>query len=122
MPSRRTKRLVRISATPPKPDASAAQEKGVADGLSAQFAGRSYIEIQKSAGALDLDHDFTIEMWAKWQRPDAWDVFAGDEAWPSMSSEVPVVGGAGLDASEAASGQRKGSLTSPLAATAPGWA
>jgi len=74
------------------PDTSLTQKATATDGIAAQFTGRSYIEIEKSVGALDLDHDFTIEMWAKWQRPDAWDVFAGDEAWPSMSSEVPVVG------------------------------
>ena len=61
-------------------------------GHAAQFTGRSYIEIQNSAGALDLDKNFTIEMSAKWHRPDATDVLAGDEAWPSMSNEVPVVG------------------------------
>jgi len=76
----------------PIPDTSLTQKATATDGIAAQFTGRSYIEIEKSAGALDLDHDFTIEMWAKWQRPDAVDVLAGDEAWASMSSEVPVVG------------------------------
>lgn len=54
------------------------------------FENNAYIEIEKSEGLLDLNKDFTIEMWLGWQPSGRNEYFAGDEAWPSMSSQIQV--------------------------------
>lgn len=55
-----------------------------------KFAGDSYVEIEQSQQLLDLNRDFTIEMWVSWQPSGRKEYFAGDEAWPSMSSQIQV--------------------------------
>lgn len=60
-----------------------------------QFLGDSYIEIEGSQGLLDLNRDFTIEMWVGWQPTGRNEYFAGDEAWPGMSDQIKVQGNCG---------------------------
>lgn len=58
-----------------------------------RFASRSdHVELEKSRGALDLQKPFTAELWARWDTNvlDKMLYLAGDEAWPGMSSNVPV--------------------------------
>jgi HEAT repeat protein len=58
--------------------------------FEARFTKTSFVEVEKSAGELNLNDDFTIELWARWSESDRHEVIAGDEAWPSMSAEVKV--------------------------------
>lgn len=60
-----------------------------------QFQGDSSIEIEDSQGLLDLNKDFTIEMWVGWQPTGRDEFFAGDEAWPGMSDRIKVQGNCG---------------------------
>ena len=61
-----------------------------AEQYAARFTGRSSVEVQDSAGVLDLNSDFTIEICAKWRISELLECIAGDEAWPEMSNEVKV--------------------------------
>jgi len=60
-----------------------------------QFQGDSRIEIHDSQGLLDLNNDFTIEMWVSWQPTGRNEYFAGDEAWPGMTDLIKVQGNCG---------------------------
>ncbi len=48
-----------------------------------QFSGRQFVEIANTTGALDVNGDFTIEIWIRWpRRPDEnLQSIATDEAW-----------------------------------------
>jgi hypothetical protein len=61
-----------------------------AEQYAAHFTGKSCIEIRDSAGMLDLNSDFTIEVCAKWRASELLECIAGDEAWTEMSPEVKV--------------------------------
>lgn len=56
----------------------------------ARFSKRTHIEIQESTRLLDLNDDFTIEVWVKWIYPGRFECIAGDEAWPEMSPRIKV--------------------------------
>jgi hypothetical protein len=60
-----------------------------------QFLGNSFVEIEDSQGLIDLNKDFTIEMWVSWQPTGRNEYFAGDEAWPGMSNQIHVQGNCG---------------------------
>ncbi len=53
-----------------------------------QFKGRSYVELEKTGGLLDLNASFTVEMWVRVSRSTSVNYLAGDEAWPGMSPEI----------------------------------
>jgi hypothetical protein len=56
-----------------------------------RFTGRSYVELARTRGLLDLNRDFSIEMWARWSPLAEKPLYlAGDEAWPGMSPNVHV--------------------------------
>jgi len=61
-----------------------------AEDHAAKFTKRSFIEIENSASALNLNHDFTIEVWTKWSDSDRVEVIAGDEVWPGMAPDISV--------------------------------
>src|SRR5262249_12253975 len=56
-----------------------------------RLEGRSYIELADTRGLLDLNKDFTIEMWLRFPPAQGSSVnLAGDEAWHEMSPEIDV--------------------------------
>lgn len=51
---------------------------------AAKFSGQSYIRVRESANIIDLEGDFTVELWVRWDgRAEA--MFCGKSAWPSMT-------------------------------------
>jgi hypothetical protein len=60
-------------------------------GPFARFTGQDRIELKDSVGVPPLDGSFTVEMWVRWSPYNFSGMnLAGDEAWPSMSADLPV--------------------------------
>src|SRR5262249_14214505 len=48
------------------------------------LTGQNRVELANTAGIIDLNGDFTVEMWVKFARGDV-QYFAGDETWPGVA-------------------------------------
>jgi hypothetical protein len=57
----------------------------------AVFTHRYHVEVKESAGAFDLNSDFTIELWAAWENLPRDEYFAGNWLWESRDGQ-PVPG------------------------------
>ena len=57
---------------------------------AARFSEQDYVEVRNSAGMLNLNRDFTIELWARWPANSKAEFLAGDEAWPEMSKQLVI--------------------------------
>ncbi len=55
-----------------------------------RFKDAECVEITRTAGVLNLNGDFTIELWARWPNDGKSQYFATDEVWPEMNSALPV--------------------------------
>src|SRR4051812_32468321 len=55
------------------------------------FIGRNSVELQETQGMIDLNAEFTVETWVRWD-PEAapGQYIIGDEAWPGMSPKLKV--------------------------------
>lgn len=71
--------------------AAAARSAGAArESYAARFSNQAHIEVRNSEGILNLNHDFTIEIWARWPPGSQSEYLAGDEAWPQYPKDIRV--------------------------------
>lgn len=72
-------------------DAKVAQSASVMrESYAARFTDQAHVEIQNSEGLLNLNRDFTIEVWARWPADSQSEYLAGDEAWPQYPKDISV--------------------------------
>ena len=60
------------------------------ESYAARFTNQAHVEIQNSEGLVNLNRDFTIEVWARWPPASQSEYLAGDECWPQYPKHLAL--------------------------------
>lgn len=95
--NRRTGRLYGVTVESNTATANASKQWDYSDSYHGRFVERSYVEIPDSKDLVELNSDFTVELWADWNASDHSDdaQIAGNDSWKGMSPEINAAGPAG---------------------------
>jgi hypothetical protein len=103
--------------------------------VALKFADQASVELADTQGLFDVNGEFTVEVWCRWERfPSRGQTLCGDEAWAGMHAEIdapptsgwtlrvtPRDGALEFDFTLAAEGNQWASVLSPRLTFSDGW-